>query len=171
MGLFDSIAGNVLGSVLGGNQQGGGNPLGGLLGTLLSGSAAQDAPSAISSVINASGGIGGLLEKAKSMGLGDVVGSWIGKGENQPISASQATQLLGSDAVKDVAAKFGLNLDQVSPLIAGMLPVIIDKLTPHGEVNADQHSGDALTSAISGLMQGGGLQDILGSVLGGQKPA
>lgn len=171
MGLFDSIAGNVLGSVLGGNQQGRGNPLGGLLGALLSGASAQEAPSAISSVINASGGIGGLLEKAKSMGLGDVVGSWIGKGENQPISASQATQLLGSDAVKDVAAKFGLNLDQVSPLVAGMLPVIIDKLTPHGEVKPDEHSGDALTSAISGMMQGGGLQDILGSVLSGQKTA
>ena len=145
--------------------------MGGLLGTLLGGAGAQEAPSAISSVINASGGVGGLLEKAKSMGLGDVVGSWVGKGENQPISASQATQLLGSDAVKDVAAKFGLNLDQVSPLIAGMLPVIIDKLTPHGEVKPDADSGDALTGAISGLMQGGGLQDILGAVLSGQKPA
>jgi uncharacterized protein YidB (DUF937 family) len=170
MGLFDSIAGNLLGSVLGGNQQGG-NPLGSLLGSILSGKTEQEAPAAISGVINASGGIGGLLEKAKGMGLGDVVGSWIGKGENQPINADQATQLLGNDAVKQVATKFGLNLDQVAPLVAGMLPVIIDKLTPHGEVDHAQHSGDALTNAIGGLLQGGGLQNILGAVLSGQKPA
>jgi uncharacterized protein YidB (DUF937 family) len=172
MGLFDSIAGNVLGSVLGGNQNGGSNPLGSLLGSIMGGASSEkEATSAIGSVINASGGLGGLVEKAKSMGMGDVVGSWIGKGENQPISADQATQLLGNEAVQGVASKFGLDLKQVAPLIAGMLPVIIDKLTPHGEIKPDEHSGDALTSAIGGLLQGGGLQSILGSVLGGQKPA
>lgn len=170
MGLFDSIAGNVLGSVLGGNSSGG-SPLAGILGSLLGGSAEREAPAAISSVINASGGIGGLLQKAQSMGLGDIVSSWIGTGQNQPINASQATQLLGSDALQQVAAKFGLNLDQVAPLVSGMLPQIIDKLTPTGQVDPAQHSGDALTSAISGVLQGGGLQNILSSVLGGQQPS
>ncbi len=172
MGLFDSIAGNVLGSVLGGQQGGGNNPLGNILGAVLSGGSQQEASSAVGNIINASGGIGGLLEKAKSMGMGDVVGSWIGKGENQPIDADQATQLLGEDAVAGVASKFGLDMKQAGPLIAAMLPVIIDKLTPHGEVNPEQHSGEGLQNAVSGLLSGGGLSSILASIMGGGgKPA
>jgi uncharacterized protein YidB (DUF937 family) len=106
------------------------------------------------------------------MGLGDVVNSWIGKGPNQPISGGQATQLLGKDAIEGVASKFGLDLSQAEPLIASMLPVIIDKLTPHGDVNEEEHSGEGLQTSLSGLFSGSGLSSILGSLMGGgSKPA
>ncbi len=172
MGLFDSIAGNVLGSVLGGNKDGGSNPLGSILGAVMSGAGNhQEATSALGGILNAAGGIGGLMQKAQSMGLGDVVGSWVGKGANQAISGDQVTQLLGSDAVGGIASKFGIDMAQAAPLIASMLPVIIDKLTPHGEVTEEAHSGDALQSALGGLLGGGGLSSILGAVMGGNKPA
>lgn len=172
MGLFDSIAGNLLGGMLGGNQ-GGSNPLGSLLGGLMGGAVDhQGAASTIGDVINSSGGISGLLQKAQSMGLGNVVSSWIGTGANQSISGDEVTQLLGGDAVRAAAAKFGLNVEQAKPLIASMLPVIIDKLTPRGEATDAEHSGDALQSALSGLLSNGGLQNILTSVLsGGARPA
>jgi uncharacterized protein YidB (DUF937 family) len=153
--------------MLGGNSASAGG-LGNLLGGLLSGANHQEAASTVSSVINAHGGIGGLLEKAKSVGLGDAVNSWIGKGENQSINADQVTQLLGNETVQGIASKFGLNLQQAGPLLASMLPVIIDKLTPHGEVHPDQHSGAGLETAVSGLLQGGGLASILGGLMGGK---
>ena len=169
MGLFDSIAGNVLGSMLGGNQ-GGSNPLSSLLGAVLGGGPSQqEATSALGGLINSAGGLDGLMQRAQTMGLGDVVGSWVGTGENKAINGDQVVQLLGGDAVQGLAGKFGLNLQQVAPLIAMMLPVIIDKLTPQGQVAPEANSGDGLQSALSGLLGGGGLQSLIGSVLGGPK--
>ena len=65
MGLFDSVLSAVSGQI---QQQGGlANVLGGLL--------------ANNSEL---GGLNGLVDKFKQAGLGDVVGSWIGSGENAP---------------------------------------------------------------------------------------
>jgi len=127
MGLFDSIAGNVLGSVLGGNQDGS-NPLASVIGSVMSGKA--DLGGSMSTILNESGGLEGLKQKAEQMGLGSVVGSWIGTGENQPISGDQAVSLLGQDTVQQMAQKFGIDLGQAGPLIATVLPLIIDKLRP-----------------------------------------
>jgi uncharacterized protein YidB (DUF937 family) len=115
MGLFDSVVGAVTGQV---QQQGGmTNVLGGLLadhGEL--------------------GGLGGLLEKFKQGGMGDQVNSWIGNGENLPISAEQISQILGSDMVRNIASQLGIDPDQAAQQLSAMLPGLIDKLTPNGAV-------------------------------------
>jgi uncharacterized protein YidB (DUF937 family) len=165
MGLFDSIAGNVLGSVLGGNQDGS-NPLASVIGSVMSGKA--DLGGSMSTVLNQSGGLDGLMQKAEQMGLGGVVGSWIGTGANQPISGDQAVSLLGQDNVQQMAQKFGIDLGQAGPLIATVLPLIIDKLTPKGTVEPGASQGAGLEQAIGGLMSGGGLTSILGSLMGGK---
>jgi uncharacterized protein YidB (DUF937 family) len=167
MGLLDSIAGNVLGSVLGGNKSAaGGVDLASVLGSVMSGGQGQaDMASAVGGLLNQAGGLGGLMQKAQEVGLGDKVGSWIGTGENQPISGEQAQDLLGNAGLKDVAAKAGIDLSSAGPLIAMLLPILIDKLTPKGQVEAGHQSGPGLESAIGGLMSGGGMQDILGAVL------
>lgn len=165
MGLFDSIAGNVLGSVLGGNQDNR-NPLASVIGSVMSGKA--DLGATMSTVLNQSGGLEGLKQKAEQMGIGSVVGSWIGTGENQPISSDQAVSLLGQENVQQMAQKFGIDLGQAGPLIATVLPLIIDKLTPKGAVEPGASQGAGLEEAIGGLMSGGGLTSILGSLMGGK---
>lgn len=164
MGLFDSIAGNLLGSALGGQNNG---AIGKIIGQLMSGQHG-DLGSMLSSMLNEAGGLPGIVSKAQQAGLGNVVGSWVGTGQNAPIDPAQLTNLLGSDAIRGVASRFGVEANDMTPLIASVLPQLIDKLTPQGEVSADQHQGDALTGAINGVLQGGGMSSLLGGLFGGR---
>jgi uncharacterized protein YidB (DUF937 family) len=172
MGLFDSIAGKVLGNVLGGGQaQGaaGGVDLGGILGAVMGGQGgAGGAAGVLGSVLTQAGGIDGLADKFKQGGLGDVFSSWVGTGANQPVSGEQVQQVLGADAVSGVAEKLGINVQQLLPMLAQFLPVIIDKLSPKGEIDPATSQGAGLESALGGLLSGGGLTSILGAVMGGK---
>jgi uncharacterized protein YidB (DUF937 family) len=84
-----------------------------------------------------SGGLSGLVEKIAAGGLGDQVASWVGKGENLPISAEQLQAVLGSSFVQGLAEKFGINTNDVAGSLSSLLPQVIDKLTPEGEVPGD----------------------------------
>lgn len=126
MGLLDSVAGAVLGKVLGGGQ----------------GGMAQIALD----MFNQHGGIGGVLDKFKAGGLGEAAASWVGKGENLPVSADQISSVLGNGAIAEMAAKFGISPEVLSAQLAQHLPGVIDKATPDGEVTAD--SGNLLTTVL-----------------------
>lgn len=140
MGLLDSVVGAALG---GGQQQGGG--LGGLLGGLLGGNnqAGAGGLAALIPVVagmlannGQNGGLAGLTEKFNQAGLGDVIGSWVGSGQNAPINADQLSQVLGSDAIGDIASKLGMDSNQAGGLLAQVLPSIVDQLTPSGQAPA-----------------------------------
>jgi uncharacterized protein YidB (DUF937 family) len=77
----------------------------------------------------------GLVAQFEKQGLGGVVGSWVGTGANQPISADQLHQVLGSDMVTQMAQKFGLNPQDLLQKLAANLPQAVDKLTPGGVVS------------------------------------
>lgn len=116
MGLLDSIAG-LAGQAMSSNQ--GGNPLvQGVLGMLQS----------------HEGGLSGLIDKFKENGLGEIASSWVGTGENLPISADQLKGVLGNETLGQMASQLGISGDQLSGQLSGLLPQIIDKLTPDGEV-------------------------------------
>jgi|ERR1700730_6748777 uncharacterized protein YidB (DUF937 family) len=93
------------------------------------------------------GGLAGLIEAFHANGLGDVVSSWIGTGPNQLISAGQIQGVLGSDAVKQLAARMGISPDAMSAKLAEVLPGAIDKLTPNGKLP----EGGLLAEALSAL--------------------
>ncbi len=80
------------------------------------------------------GGLGGLVRLFQEHGLGGIVSSWIGTGENQPISADQIQRVLGSDMVRGIAARAGIVPEEMSGKLAEFLPGIIDRLTPDGTV-------------------------------------
>ena len=80
------------------------------------------------------GGLSGLAQTFKDKGLGDVVSSWISTGENLPVSSDQIKQALGSDQIQQISEKAGVSQAEVSNGLAGLLPEIIDKLTPEGKV-------------------------------------
>ncbi|KQU83043.1 hypothetical protein ASC78_15635 [Variovorax sp. Root318D1] len=147
MGLLDSVLGQVLGGAAQQQQQpqgGGMGDLGGLAGAL-GGLLANN---------GGAGGLGGLVSKFEQAGMGDVIGSWIGKGENQPVSGGQLQDALGSDTIASIASKLGINAQTLLPMLATLLPVLIDQLTPQGKV-PEQGLGEQndLLSSLGGLLQ------------------
>jgi len=102
--------------------------------------------------------LGSLVGSLSENGLGSIVGSWLGQGDNEAISASQITDLLGSDKISEFASKLGLSTESASGALADALPQIIDQATT-GE---DSMVGDLL-SQIGGT---GGAAGMLGKMFG-----
>ena len=106
----------------------------GLLDGMIGGLVGGEMATAVNGLIERHGGVSGIVAQLEQQGLGSTVKSWVGTGPNQPISADQLHQALGSGAVKDLAAKFGLNPQDFAQKMAQVLPQVIDKLTPNGVV-------------------------------------
>jgi len=83
---------------------------------------------------NQTGGISGLAQQFAAQGLGHIISSWIGTGQNLPISPEQMHSILGSEQVRTIAAKVGLSPDAVNVGLAQILPQMVDQLTPDGQV-------------------------------------
>jgi uncharacterized protein YidB (DUF937 family) len=111
-----------------------------ILGIVGGKSGADKTFSAITHLMDENGGLNGLLKKFQDSGMSEAVGSWIGLGENQKIDASNIMQVLGSDKIQNLAKQFGLDHNNFASQIAGMLPQVIDKLTPDGEVPGDNNA-------------------------------
>jgi uncharacterized protein YidB (DUF937 family) len=117
MGLLDSL----LSAAIGGSQgSAGNNPM---LGAVLS--MLQN---------NQSGGLGGLIQAFQDKGLGNIAASWVSTGHNLPISADQLSSVLGSDQIAQLAQKFGLSHGDAAAHLTELLPQVIDKLTPNGQL-------------------------------------
>ena len=80
------------------------------------------------------GGLGGLLNQFQQSGLGDVVKSWIGTGQNQPISPNQLGSALGPQIIKILAQQTGMSEQEISTHLSQILPNVVDKLTPNGRL-------------------------------------
>jgi len=83
---------------------------------------------------NYPGGISGLIQQFHNNGLSGIVSSWIGTGQNLPVSADQIQNVLGSQFVQNFAGKMGISPEHASSSISQLLPSIMDKLTPNGQV-------------------------------------
>src|SRR6266536_3024298 len=129
MGFLDAL----LGSALGTGAQQVQNPL---LATALQ-------------VIQQNGGLPGIISKFQHGGLADHVGSWVGAGANMPISGGQLQEILGSGSIGQIAQQLGLSHGDASSGLAQVLPQIIDKLTPTGQVTTGDD--DALKQALAAL--------------------
>lgn len=84
----------------------------------------------------ATGGLQGLVAKFQAGGLGSTVQSWIGTGENLPISPDQLRSVLGNEQLAALAGKFGIDPAQAADKLAALLPTVIDKATPGGQLPA-----------------------------------
>lgn len=154
MGLFDSIAGQVLGSLTNGQHAG---QAGVQTGQVGSGGQADILKLVMAIMQNKEiGGLSGLINIFQSKGLGDVVSSWVGTGQNQAISGEQLHSALGSDTITALAKQLGFSPEMLTGQLAQMLPQVVDKLTPDGQVPADNGAGagDLLGGALGGLLKG-----------------
>ena len=134
MGLFDNLENQAVTSLLGGSS----NPL---------------ASSILQMIQNQPGGLSGMVQSFHDKGLGGLMSSWISTGPNPPISGDQIHQALGSDKVKELAAAAGISPDTASSAIAQLLPGIVDKLTPNGQVGDHSSVMDMASSLLQSLTQ------------------
>ena len=133
MCLLDSVVG-----ALSGSQSAGSNPLLNIVMQLINNPQ--------------SGGLGGLVQSFEQGGLGDVVKSWVSTGQNLPISAEQIKAVLGGGQLQDIAAQLGVSTEQASGSLADLLPQVVDKMTPNGQL---PEGGDLLAQGMDLLKKGG----------------
>ncbi|TKB83347.1 MAG: DUF937 domain-containing protein [Nitrospira sp.] len=80
------------------------------------------------------GGLAGLVQTFQKNGLGDIVNSWVSIGKNLPVTPQQIQQGLGGDLLKQLATKAGISTEAAGAQLAGLLPDLVDKLTPTGKI-------------------------------------
>jgi uncharacterized protein YidB (DUF937 family) len=172
MGLLDGL----LGQVLQGMTQGGGQPgwpgigqadatdasagipggLGGLGDMLPGGSAGRGSSAPLLALLlpialqllQRNGGLEGLLGRLRGAGHTAEADSWVGTGQNIPIDASAVSDLFGADAIGSIAQQAGVPQQQVAGGLAALLPQLVDRLTPSGSVHtgADDEVAQALAA-------------------------
>jgi uncharacterized protein YidB (DUF937 family) len=100
--------------------------------------------------VGGTGGLGGLVKVFQQKGMGDVMSSWISTGPNPPVSGSQITDVLGQDTLNQFATKAGVPHSQAGNILAGLLPSVINHVTPQGTLPQT----DNLESTLGGLLSG-----------------
>ena len=111
MGLFDSLTGLVENAIA--------SHPGGLSGLM-------------SEAFTNIGGLDGIVNQLNQAGLGTKVNSWLGKGDNVPLTADEINSVLSNAQLQEIAAKLGVSADQVPHLLAQHLPSAIDQASPDG---------------------------------------
>lgn len=105
--------------------------------------------SAVLSMLTQGGGIQGLVQQFAAKGLGNIIQSWIGTGQNLPISPEQIQNVFGSEQLNGIAQKAGLSPEATSTGLAKLLPELINGLTPKGEIP----TGDLLSKGLEFFKQ------------------
>ena len=82
----------------------------------------------------AAGGLGGLLEQLRHAGFGEQADSWVGRGASKPISPDAMTQIFGHDGLEQISRQAGISQDEASRGLSQLLPEVVDRMTPDGEV-------------------------------------
>jgi len=136
MGLLDTLVTSAITSALGGNAQG-------LTGNLVKG--------VVGMVTNNAGGLSGLVNQFTQSGLGDVAASWVGKGDNQPVTPQQVTDVLGADKVAELAKQAGIPEEKGAEVLSQVLPTVVNEMTPDGEIPEEHHLGTISKVILGGL--------------------
>lgn len=175
MGMLDGLLGQVLGGMMqGGNRSDGmpGMPQGlpGMPGMPdLTRMGAGGGPAGMSGgiggagvagllmfalqMLQQNGGLNAMLGRLQQGGLGDQANSWVGTGENMPVSPDKLSNVFGGDQIDVLAQQAGLSRQDAAGGLASLLPELINQLTPQGRVETG--SDDAVAQALAMLRQRG----------------
>ncbi len=135
MGMLDGLLGSLMGGMTGDGTGGKQSPL---LQIALQ-------------LMQQNGGLQGMLGKFQQAGYGAQADSWVSTGQNQPINADAFSQVLGHGQLSQIAQQLGLSQGAVAGGLASVLPQVIDKMTPQGQV-PDDHN-DIVAQALALLTQ------------------
>ncbi len=104
--------------------------------------------SALMGLLANQGGISGLVQRFAGSGLGDIANSWIGTGPNKPVTPQQVQQGLGQDTINQLSQQTGVAPEDVKAHLSQVLPQVVDRLTPQGNV---PHQNDLATKGMDML--------------------
>jgi uncharacterized protein YidB (DUF937 family) len=93
------------------------------------------------------GGLGALLGKFQSAGMGNKAQSWVSGQPNESLSGQEVRQALGNQEVDQMAQQSGMSSDDAADSLAGIIPETVNELTPDGQI-PDQ---SAMQQRLSGL--------------------
>jgi uncharacterized protein YidB (DUF937 family) len=158
MGLLDDLLGSVLQGAMQGQQpqpqgRAPGQTTGQPSGLQIDRTRLAGLATAVIAMLNDPriGGIDGLLRRFQQAGLGDVIGSWVGTGQNQPIDARRLEQLF-PDEVAQMSRQAGVPPQQGGSILAQLLPMLIDQLTPGGRVPQQNQMPDLGSRLLKSLL-------------------
>jgi uncharacterized protein YidB (DUF937 family) len=92
------------------------------------------------------GGLGGLLGKLAEAGQGSVADSWVKPGQNEPIAPGHLENALGSQTISDLARQAGISEQELLAQLSKVLPGVVDKLTPQGQIPSQAQIASLLRS-------------------------
>ncbi len=79
--------------------------------------------------------IGSLVSSmSQNGGLAEVVGSWLGDGDNMPIDSNTVTELFSSDKIGAFASQLGIDSSNASELLADVVPNMVDQSSSGGNL-------------------------------------
>lgn len=124
----------------GGQPRGGGGGLGDILGGMLGAGGGGSGAGGM-------GGLGGLLEQMARAGYGDQARSWVGTGQNEPITPAALEQIFGRGGLSEIARQAGVSEADASRGLSELLPEVVDHFTPGGQMP----DLDQLAASVSDL--------------------
>ncbi|MXQ11126.1 DUF937 domain-containing protein [Microvirga makkahensis] len=107
-----------------GQQAGGSEGLGGLLGSL----GGSDAGGLLS------GGLGELVDRFRRNGQGEAADSWIGTGPNKEIAPQHLEHAIGPDVLDTLTRQTGFSREEILARLSRDLPHAVDQYTPDGRL-------------------------------------
>ncbi len=105
--------------------------------------------------------LGNILSSVTSSegGVGSIVSSWLGDGENEAVDATQLTEIFGGDKISAFAEKLGIDTDTALSGLSDAIPNIIDKSSEGGNL-----IGSLFDSVTSSSDSGGGIMGMIGKL-------
>jgi uncharacterized protein YidB (DUF937 family) len=82
----------------------------------------------------AGGGLGGLLAQLQRAGFGAQAQSWVGRGQNLPLPPGALEQVFGPGGLGEIARRAGISEADASRGLSQLLPEVVDRVTPTGEM-------------------------------------
>lgn len=145
---------DLLGGLLGGGSTGSGggleDVLGGLLGDGKSGGGGTGTQAggmnlgAVVAVLGPllakllkGGGLSKMMQGAQASGLSAQADSWVGTGENEPVSGQDVKRVVGDDTVQELAREAGISEDDAANVLASVVPQVVNGLSPNGQLPSD----------------------------------
>jgi uncharacterized protein YidB (DUF937 family) len=129
-----SILNNILGALTGKSGQGGAGDLLASLGLKLDDRASLGGFIRSLTGQDGAAGVQDIVRRFTGAGQSNAANSWVGTGQNLPVSPEAVGQAMGDDKIGEIARRFGLSPDQARSLLSQVLPQVVDRMTPNGRI-------------------------------------
>ena len=127
---------DVLGGLLGGGKSGGGGGMGAQTGGMNLGAVVAVLGPLLAKLLKG-GGLSKMMQGAQASGLSAQADSWVGTGENEPVSGQDVKAVVGDDTVQELAREAGISEEEAASVLAQVVPQVVNGLSPNGQLPSD----------------------------------